>query len=436
MLSQLTYKEYLKVTIPFMLSTATQPLLGAVNTAVMGHMSEAFYIAAVSLGVILFNNIYWLFGFLRVSTTSFSAQALGSESAKDKFLALARPLLIAIVISLIFLIIYPWIFKYYVLLMKPESQVVELMKNYCDIIIWGAPFVLINYVTLGWLMGQMIIRYTMFMQISMNVLNIILSIVFVFIMDMNIQGVAYASLIAQIYGCIVGFIAIYKRGNLIICSEYIQSLKTLQHFLAMMKVNVDLMFRIVCLLTINNLFTIAGASMGTVTLASNAIILEIIFIVVYFIDGMANGVSVFSGKAKGYKDINLLNSVLKISLRCLAVFIIFISVIMYITKSYFINMMTDLAIVANYANDYSIYLILHPICACVGLLLYGMYTGIGNTASIRNMMFVAVIFFYICQKILMSYLGNDGIWLTYNLTYLLESIILILYLPSLKKYFN
>lgn len=436
MLSQLTYKEYLKVTIPFMLSTATQPLLGAVNTAVMGHMSEAFYIAAVSLGVILFNNIYWLFGFLRVSTTSFSAQALGSESAKDKFLALARPLLIAIVISLIFLIIYPWIFKYYALLMKPESQVVELMKNYCDIIIWGAPFVLINYVMLGWLMGQMIIRYTMFMQISMNVLNIVLSIVFVFIMDMNIQGVAYAYLIAQIYGCIVGFIAIYKRGNLTIRNEYIQSLKTLQSFLAMMKVNVDLMFRTVCLLTINNLFAIAGASMGTVTLASNAIILEIIFIVVYFIDGMANGVSVFSGKAKGYKDINLLNSVLKISLRCLAVFIIFISVIMYITKSYFINMMTDLAVVANYANDYSIYLILHPICACVGLLLYGMYTGIGNTASIRNMMFVAVIFFYICQKILMSYLGNDGIWLTYNLTYLLESIILILYLPSLKNYFN
>ncbi|WP_296897583.1 MATE family efflux transporter [uncultured Megamonas sp.] len=436
MLSQLTYKEYLKVTIPFMLSTATQPLLGAVNTAVMGHMSEAFYIAAVSLGVILFNNIYWLFGFLRVSTTSFSAQALGSESAKDKFLALARPLLIAVVISLIFLIIYPWIFKYYALLMKPESQVVELMKNYCDIIIWGAPFVLINYVTLGWLMGQMIIRYTMFMQISMNVLNIILSIVFVFIMDMNIQGVAYASLIAQIYGCMIGFIAIYKRGNLTIRNEYIQSLKTIQPFLGMMKVNVDLMFRTVCLLTINNLFAIAGASMGTVTLASNAVILEIIFIVVYFIDGMANGVSVFSGKAKGYKDINLLNSVLKISLRCLAVFIIFISVIMYITKSYFINMMTDLAVVANYANDYSIYLILHPICACVGLLLYGMYTGIGNTASIRNMMFVAMIFFYICQKILMSYLGNDGIWLTYNLTYLLESIILILYLPSLKKYFN
>ena len=167
----------------------------------------------------------------------------------------------------------------------------------------------------------------------------------------------------SIYGCIVGFIAIYKRGNLIICSEYIQSLKTLQPFLAMMKVNVDLMFRTVCLLTINNLFAIAGASMGTVTLASNAIILEIIFIVIYFIDGMANGVSVFSGKAKGYKDINLLNSVLKISLRCLAVFIIFISVIMYITKSYFINMMTDLAVVANYANDYSIYLILHPLCA-------------------------------------------------------------------------
>lgn len=109
---------------------------------------------------------------------------------------------------------------------------------------------------------------------------------------------------------------------------------------------------------------------------------------------------------------------------------------MYFTKAYFINIMTNLEEVAIYANEYSIYLILHPLCACIGLLLYGMYTGIGHTASIRNMMFIAVIFFYICQKILMFYLGNDGIWLTYNLTYLLESIILVLYLPSLKKYFN
>ena len=435
MISRLTYKEYLMVTVPFMLSTATQPLLGAVNTAIMGHMSEAFYIATVSLGVILFNNIYWLFGFLRVSTTGFSAQALGKACEESRFLALFRPLVIAIVISVLFIVTYPFIFSYYAEFMHPEAQVIELMRRYCDIVIWGAPFVLLNYVTLGWLMGQMIIRYTMFMQISMNVVNIILSCVFVFILKMDIEGVAYASLIAQIYGCIVGFSVIYFRGKLEFSPQYMRQLKKIKPFLAMMKVNTDLMLRTVCLLTINNLFAMAGSLLGTTTLAANAVILEIIFILVYFIDGMANGVSVFAGKALGTKNKQLLNTTLHISLRCLAVFIVTGSIIVYLSRSYLISIMTNLPEVSLYADDYSIFLVIHPIFAGVGLLLYGMYTGTGQTASIRNMMFIAVIFFYICQNILMGYFGNYGIWMTYSLTYLLESVILVLFLPQLKRKF-
>ncbi len=436
MVSQLTYKDYLKITIPFMLSTATQPLLGAANTAIMGHMSEAFYIAAVSLGVILFNNIYWLFGFLRVSTTGFSAQALGKECDKSAFLSLVRPLIIAFVISMIFILIYPWLFDYYSSFMNPEVQVVSLMKNYCDIIIWGAPFVLFNYVTLGWLMGQMIIRYTMFMQISMNLINIFLSIVFTFGLDMNIIGVAYASLIAQIYGCIVGFVAIYMSGKLKISREYLRELSSIKPFIAMMRVNTDLMLRTICLLTINNLFAMAGSSLGTVTLAANAVILEIIFILAYFIDGMANGVSVFSGKAFGNKNKELLEQTLYISLRCLAIFAVSCAVICYVGRDYFISLMTNLPEVATYASHYSIYLTFYPLCAGVGLLLYGMYTGVGHTSSIRNMMFIAVIFFYVAQQLLMAHYENHGIWLTYVLTYLLESIILVLFLPSLRRKFN
>lgn len=435
MTSQLTYKEYLMVTIPFMLSTATQPLLGAVNTAIMGHMSEAFYIAAVSLGVILFNNIYWLFGFLRVSTTGFSAQALGKACDESWFLSLARPLVIALVISLLFIAAYPLIFNYYVEFMQPEATVIILMQKYCDIVIWGAPFVLFNYVTLGWLMGQMIIRYTMFMQISMNVVNIILSFAFVFILHMDIEGVAYATLMAQFYGCIVGFWAVYFKGNLRFSPQYMAKLKKFKPFLSMMKVNTDLMLRTICLLMINNLFAMAGSSLGTTTLAANAVILEINFILVYFIDGMANGVSVFSGKAFGTKNKQLLNETLHIGLRCLGVFMIIASVIVYLSRTYLISLMTNLPEVSIYADSYSIFLVIHPLCACIGLLLYGMYTGIGYTSSIRNMMFIAVIFFYICQNILMNYFTNYGIWATYSLTYLLETIILILFLPKLKQKF-
>ena len=435
MTSQLTYKEYLMVTIPFMLSTATQPLLGAVNTAIMGHMSEAFYIAAVSLGVILFNNIYWLFGFLRVSTTSFSAQALGEACEERRFLSLARPLVIALVISLLFIAAYPLIFNYYVEFMQPEATVIILMQKYCDIVIWGAPFVLFNYVTLGWLMGQMIIRYTMFMQISMNVVNIILSFAFVFILHMDIEGVAYATLMAQFYGCIVGFWAVCFKGNLRFSPQYMVKLKKFKPFLSMMKVNTDLMLRTICLLMINNLFAMAGSSLGTTTLAANAVILEINFILVYFIDGMANGVSVFSGKAFGTKNKQLLNETLHIGLRCLGIFMIIASVIVYLSRTYLISLMTNLPEVSIYADSYSIFLVIHPLCACIGLLLYGMYTGIGYTSSIRNMMFIAVIFFYICQNILMNYFTNYGIWATYSLTYLLETIILVLFLPKLKQKF-
>ena len=436
MTEHLTYKDYLKVTIPFMISTATQPLLGAANTAIMGHMDEAFYIAAVSLGVILFNNIYWLFGFLRVSTTGFSAQALGKNSDEDKFLSLARPLIIAFIISSIFMIIYPWLFDYYAKFMNPEVQVVEMMKKYCDILIWGAPFVLFNYVTLGWLMGQMIIRYTMFMQISMNVINIILSVVLAFGLNMNIEGVAYASLISQIYGCIVGFMAIYFKGNMRICKKYFALLKSVKPFIAMMKVNTDLMLRTICLLTINNLFAVAGSSLGTTTLAANAVILEIIFILAYFIDGMANGVSVFSGKAFGNKNKELLSDTLHIAIRCLAVFAVCCASVCFFCRDYFISAMTNLPEVYAYAREYSIYLVFYPLCAGVGLLLYGMYTGVGHTSSIRNMMFIAVVFFYFCQKGLMYFFDNDGIWATYVLTYLLESIILVLFLPSLRRRFD
>ena len=228
---RLTYKDYLQVTVPFMISTVTQPLLGAVNTAIMGHMDNAMYIAAVALGVILFNNMYWLFGFLRVATTVFSAQALGEQSKESTSLSFFRPLIIALLISTDFIVGYPWIFDYYASFMHPDPEVIALMADYTDILIWGTPFVLVNYVTLGWLMGQMMIRATMIMQISMNVLNIGLSFLFVFGFDFGVKGVAWASLISQIYAFLVGLGAMYLvRERLDLTSHIWNTLKRVKPF--------------------------------------------------------------------------------------------------------------------------------------------------------------------------------------------------------------
>lgn len=436
-ISSLSYKEYLSVTIPFMISTATQPLLGATNTAIMGHMDDAAYIAAVALGVILFNTMYWIFGFLRVSTTAFSSQALGKNSPTEQALSLFRPLSIAIVVGVSFLLLYPWIFQAYANLMKPEPQVVELMRQYCNILIFGAPFVLMNYVTLGWLMGQMLIRYTMMMQISMNVLNIFLSLFFVFGLGLGIEGVAWASLCAQVYGALVGFTFVYHRRHVMDVTDRLwRELRNLKPFLSMMKVNSDLMIRTCCLMGINNLFANAGSSLGTTTLAANAVILEIIFILAYFTDGMANGVSVFTGKAFGRRDLPLWKDTLTIAVRCWAVFVTGVVIALAMGRNELLRIITDVPDVYNLAVEYSFYLLVYPVFAGVGLLLYGMYTGIGQTASVRNMMLIAVAFFYVMQTITLPIWGNHGIWITYVCTYLLESIILVAFLGQARRRFE
>lgn len=179
-MSLLTDREYLGLTIPFMLSTMTQPLMGAVNTAVMGQLPDPKYIAAVSLGAILFNNLYWLFGFLRVSTTGYAAQAFGAADKRLGMLAFFKPLVLAMLISACCILFQKPILELYLAMIGAAPEVNELCRDYYYILIWGAPLVFGNYVALGWLMGQTRVRASVFMQVSMNVLNMALSILVCF----------------------------------------------------------------------------------------------------------------------------------------------------------------------------------------------------------------------------------------------------------------
>lgn len=425
----LSYKEFLVLTVPFMISTATQPLLGAVNTAIMGHLSDAAYIAAVALGVILFNSMYWLFGFLRVATTGFSAQALGKGDREAVSLALYRPALLAAGISIFCILIYTVLFPAYATFMKAEGRVLFFLKQYCDVLIWGAPFVLGNYVILGWLMGQMLVRLTLWMQISMNVLNMILSFVFVFYGGWGVAGVAWGTLLAQMYGFVVGlFILACVRERLTRSVVIIRRVFHGKALLQIMKVNGDLMIRTVCLLTINNLFANTGSAMGTTILAANAVLLEIIFIMAYFFDGIANGVSVFSGRAKGEGHLGLWKDTIRIGLGCAGVMVIMWELLLVSGGHVLIEAMTNVVAVKMVAKDYRWVLQVYPICAAVGLVLYGMYTGCGETAWVRNMMLIAVIVFFMGDWQLTKYWGNTGLWITYAGTYFLESVLLVIFL--------
>lgn len=429
----LTNREYLGLTVPFMLSTMTQPLMGAVNTAVMGQLPDPKYIAAVSLGAILFNNLYWLFGFLRVSTTGYAAQAFGAADRELGTLAFFKPLVLALLISLACIVFQKPILEGYLAMIGAAPEVNDLCREYYYILIWGAPLVLGNYVALGWLMGQTRVRASVFMQVSMNVLNMALSIWFVFGLHMDIVGVAFATLLSQFYGGVLSVVLMYYYGDFDYKNLPWRELLDWRTFIGMLKVNVNLMIRTACLLTVNNIIAAVGASFGTVVLAANAVLLQLKDIMSYLIDGMANGAAIFSGRAVGAKSGAGLDAAIRMTFKWLVVLAAMLMGVYAAGNEFFIRLFTNIDEVVAMAMTYNVFVLFYPVCAGIGMVLYGVFCGATRTAPVRNMMLMALAVFYLLQWQLVPEIGNSGLWLALLGFMAAQSVILLYYLKSLRK---
>ena len=432
----LTNREYLGLTVPFMLSTMTQPLMGAVNTAVMGQLPDPKYIAAVSLGAILFNNLYWLFGFLRVSTTGYAAQAFGAADRELGTLAFFKPLVLALLISIACIVLQKPILEGYLAMIGAAPEVNALCREYYYILIWGAPLVLGNYVALGWLMGQTRVRASVFMQVSMNVLNMALSIWFVFGLHMDIVGVAFATLLSQLYGGVLSVVLMYYYGEFDYKNLPWGELLDWRTFIGMLKVNVNLMIRTACLLTVNNIIAAVGASFGTVVLAANAVLLQLKDIMSYLIDGMANGAAIFSGRAVGAKSGAGLDAAIRMTFKWLVVLAVILMGVYAAGNEFFIRLFTNIDEVVAMAMTYNAFVLFYPVCAGIGMVLYGVFCGATRTAPVRNMMLLALAVFYLLQWQLVPIIGNSGLWLALLGFMAAQSVILLYYLKSLRKEFT
>lgn len=206
---------YLKMAIGFTLSTLTTPLLNSVDTAVVGRLPNPVYIGGVALGGMIFNTIYWILGFLRVSTSGYSAKAFGMKDEKEEVLALIRPMIISVITGLLFFVFQNGILNLALRFYKADEQILHYMSVYYKILIWGAPFVLLNYTFLGWIMGRKQIRECLILQLVTNVVNIVLDLFFVKSLNMNVAGVAYATLISQIMTTLLSIYIIFrgKKGE-------------------------------------------------------------------------------------------------------------------------------------------------------------------------------------------------------------------------------
>ncbi|PEU60559.1 MATE family efflux transporter [Priestia megaterium] len=429
----MNHRTYLTLAIPLTISTMTTPLLGAVDTAVVGQLSAPAYIAGVAVGTLIFNTLYWVFGFLRVSTSAFAAQANGASDPDQGVLALSRPFLLALIVGMLFILLQWPIEHAALLVISPDADVSRFAVEYFRIRIWGAPFILMNYVILGWLMGMAKIKESLCLQILTNVLNMLLAILFVHVFSFDVQGVATATLIAEVTAFILGLFIILKVSPFKWKMPSIQALIDTNSMKRMFNVNKDLFIRTICLLVVINMFTAKGASFGTEFLAANAVLFQIHYIMAYFFDGFANASSILVGKAVGSNDKELFKKTLTLSRQWSIITAVIIASLYALFQKQVVGLFTNLPDVIELSLTYGVWLIIYPFVACFGLVLYGVFTGATEIAPVRNSMIYAMVVYIIIQITATPIWHNHGLWLAFIIYTIGRSGFLVMYTPRLNK---
>ena len=430
-------REYLKLALGFTLSTLTTPLLNSVDTAVVGNLSNPVFIGGVTLGGTIFNTIYWLFGFLRVSTSGYSAKAFGESNRKEEITVLVRPMIISILLGIFFVIFQKPILWGFTHFFDAGREITKYIEMYFNILIWGAPFVLLNYTFLGWIMGRKEIKKCLILQLMTNFINIFLDLYFVKVLKMNVAGVAVATLISQIMTTILSVFIILKTFSLkeILHNVNLKEVFDKAEIKKVGAVNLDLVVRTICLLITTNLFLEKTAHNGKIILAANSILFQIQYLMSYIFDGFANASSVFSGIAIGERNFRKLKWIMRKSIQFCVIISLFLSTIFIFSNEKLLLFYTKNTEVINTANQYKIWIAVFPLVVSFGLVIYGNFTGATETAYIRNSMVQASIMFLIFYFIGTPMCKNHGLWLSFTVFSLARSVFLMRYAGKfLKKY--
>ncbi|MFA3799655.1 MATE family efflux transporter [Leptotrichia hongkongensis] len=429
--------EYLKLALGFTLSTLTTPLLNSVDTAVVGNLSNPVFIGGVTLGGTIFNTIYWLFGFLRVSTSGYSAKAFGENNEKEEITVLIRPVLISLILGFLFVIFQKPILWGFIHFFDAGKEITKYIEIYFNILIWGAPFVFLNYTFLGWIMGRKEIKKCLILQLMTNIVNIFLDLYFVEVLGMDVTGVAVATLISQIMTTLLSIFIILRTFSLkkILHNINLKEIFDRSEIKKVGAVNSDLVLRTVCLLVATNLFLEKAAHNGKIILAANSILFQVQYLMSYIFDGFANASSVFSGIAAGEKNFRKLKWVMRKSIQFCVIISIFLSTAFVFGGKKLLLFYTKNAEVINIANQYKIWIIIFPLVVSFGLVIYGNFTGTTETAYIRNSMIQALIVFLIFYFAGTAINQNHGLWLSFIVFSLARSVFLIRYIGKfLNKY--
>lgn len=406
-------KNILRLAIPNIISNITVPLLSMVDMSIVGHLSLEVYIGAIATVSIIFNFMYWSFSFLRMGTSGFTAQAYGAEDNKEVATILLRSLLIAFVAGLLIIVFQNVIFDAAFKLIKASDDVRLYAGNYFHIYVWAAPAVLGMYAFSGWFVGMQDARTPMYIAIAVNIINISLSLIFVYVLNMNIEGVALGSTIAQVMGFLIAFTIWYSKYKKVRLNIDFERLKNITAFIPFFRVNTDIFLRTMLLIAVTTFFTSSSAKMGNTTLAANALLMQMFTLFSYIMDGFAYSAEALTGKYIGAKRQDVLQKLIKYLFLWGTILAVFFTCVYGVFTDQILQLLTNKTDVIAACKEYQIWVLLIPIAGFSAFLWDGIFIGATASKQMRNSMFVAAACFFVIYYSLYSNWGNNALWFAF-----------------------
>ncbi|WP_434939679.1 MATE family efflux transporter DinF [Shewanella sp. HL-SH8] len=405
-------RQLMALAIPMILSNITVPLLGLVDTAVIGHLGEAYYLGGVALGSTIITLIIWLLGFLRMSTTGLVAQAFGANDHHTQQQLLIQGVSLALLLAFFALLFQQPILSLALHLTEASEQVQFYCRQYVEIRIWSLPFALTNLVLLGWLLGRQQPKAAMWQLIIANIVNIILDVVFVIGFQWNVQGAALASVIADMCAFSVAVIMVKQQLQKQPGFTWPQLTQHLSFtgLSRLLTLNRDIFIRSLCLQAAFSFMAFYGAGLGDDTLAANAVLLNLLMLISYALDGVAYYAEAEVGRAVGQNNPSLLFESVSLAFAWSAIITVIFSVFFWLFGQYIINALTNIPSVQKTASTYLMWLIAMPILAFGCYLFDGVYIGAAQGHIMRNSMIIATFGVYFPLWWSLQSFGNHALW--------------------------
>ena len=408
-------RDVWRIAAPMILSNISVPLLGMVDTGVVGHLESPVYLGAVAIGGTIFSFLYTGVNFLRMGTTGIAAQRFGADDYDGLRVSLGQALVVAQIIALTVILLQSPIGHVAMKLLGADGALRENALEYFSIRVWSAPGTLANFVMVGWFLGLQNARVPLFIFLTINLTNIALDLLFVLVLGMKVDGVALASVFAEYTGLAVALYFAVRELRRNSGQWPMDKFVKLREYAAFFSINANLFIRTMALMFTIAFVTAQGTRMGGLILAANAILMQLQNLTAFGLDGLAHAAEALVGKAVGQRRRDVLERSVTLCLRWSLIFAAGFSAAYFLLGPHLINVLTDLPAVRETTLRYLPWMIVSPLVSVWSFLYDGVYVGATRAREMRNIMVFSAFGIFIPAWFVLQPLGNDGLWLAFLL---------------------